>query len=130
MKFFAPYIRRVYRTELLKAESKGYDRARAIAKAELNKALDEQRDVFELKLISKNNDIVSLEKTIKYMERQVNDAGEKIKRSKQIYLEARKIITMAENSFKRHTENETRVMTEFSDIRIESELFEKNLIGE
>jgi vacuolar-type H+-ATPase subunit I/STV1 len=116
-------------SELLSKENlRGYDRAGKEFQVKIERALEDQKNLYELKIQSLHSDINILESIIKDKDNKVSEASEKEKQARQIFLKAKELIDRVDYHYKEHTENSTRSMTKFKEIRIEAEEFVKKLI--
>jgi vacuolar-type H+-ATPase subunit I/STV1 len=113
---------------LSKENRRGYDRAGKEFQVKIERALEDQKNIYELKIQSLHSDINILEGIIKDKDSKVSEASEKEKQARQIFLKAKELIDRVDYHYKEHTENSTRSMTKFKEIRIEAEDFVKKLI--
>lgn len=124
-------IRKSSISELLSKENlRGYNRAGKEFQTKIERALEDQKNLYELKIQSLHSDINILESIIKDKDNKVSEASEKEKQARQIFLKAKELIDKVDYHYKEHTENNTRSMTKFKEIRIEAEAFVKKLITE
>ena len=91
-------------------------------------ALDEQRNIYELKLQEKDSEIKTLERLIDAKNQEVEQANKKIHDSKSMVIKAREVITACDVAYKNHVESQGRIMTWFEDLRVDIDKFSKKML--
>lgn len=81
-----------------------------------------------LELQDKQAEIDMLNRQVSRQDKYIDMAEDKIIQSKKIYLRAKEIAILLETEFKKHSEHIATSMTQFNNIREDSEIFSKKLI--
>lgn len=119
---------RYYPGELAKAEARAFGTAEAEFGRKLDRALQEQRGEYELKIAQLNSEIGILNTIIDQRKYRLDEAIEKELTAKSVLLKAQEIINQVEYEFRQHVENNTRTMVRFKEIRSQTEDFSRQLL--
>lgn len=98
-------------------------------KRKLDRALSEQRDLFELQVREKELQIETLEGIIEYNKSKMDEAADKEMQSNRIFLKAKELIAQVDLEYRRQLENQARSSVIMNKIRDESEKFSKQIIN-
>ena len=90
--------------------------------------IENLKNDYEMKLRDKELQIRSLEKVIDDKNRFIKDAKRDNQETKELTIKVKEIIAICDYMYKLHTENNTRIMTGFSDARNELEDCVKKLL--
>lgn len=121
-------IDRYYPGEINKAQKKAYEIAEVEFNRKIDQALEEQRGIYDLKIVQLNSEITILNKIIDERKKRVDDAIGRELNSRNVLLKAQELINQVDYEFRNHVENNARTMVRFKEIRKETELFARQLI--
>lgn len=99
-------------------------------KRRLDRALSEQKEIYEMMLAEKSMSIETLENLIEQNKVRMDESLENEMKSKKIYLKAKEIIAQVDYEYKRSLENAARSSVMINKIRDESEKFMKTFLIE
>ena len=114
--------------EIAKAESRAYDLAEREFNRKITDELQKQRGIYDLRTQQLNSEIMMLNRLVDDRNRKISESIEKELSAKSILLKAQEIATQIEVEYRQHTENNTRTMVRFKEIRFEAEKFARQLL--
>ena len=121
-------IDRYYPGEIQKAQQKAYEIAEIEFGRKIEQSLEQQRGIYDLKIVQLNSEISILNKIIDERKRRVDDAIDKELNAKNALLKAQELINQVDYEFRQHVENNSRTMVRFQKIRSDTEQFARKLI--
>jgi hypothetical protein len=114
------------RAVILKAKTLEYEMKELKEKHETE--LQTIKGMHEIQMMEKKSEIDMLNRVIDNKQNQLNASYEREIRAKEIFLKAQEIITCVDYEFRKHAENQTRSMAQFTEIRLNAEEFNRKMI--